>query len=89
MKVKRDHILELIKTDGYAYTIEQFAYTWFNRLIALRFMEVHDYISHGFKVFPKGNGSIEPEILGKLTLVEKELNLDIELCRQLKEKSTN
>jgi hypothetical protein len=87
LKVKRDHILELIKTDGYAYTIEQFAYTWFNRLIALRFMEVHDYISHGFKVFPKGNGSIEPEILGKLTLVEKELNLDIELCRQLKEKA--
>jgi hypothetical protein len=87
LKVKRDHILELIKTDGYAYTIEQFAYTWFNRLIALRFMEVHDYLPHGFKVFPKGNGSIEPEILSKLTLVEKELNLDIELCRQFKEKA--
>ena len=87
LKVKRDHILELIKSDGYAYTIEQFAYTWFNRLIALRFMEVHEYLPHGFKVFPKGNGSIEPEILGKLTLVEKELNLDIELCRQLKEKA--
>jgi len=85
LKVKRDHILELIKTDGYDYTIEQFAYTWFNRLIALRFMEVHEYLPHGFKVFPKGNGSIEPEILGKLTLVEKELNLDIELCRQFKE----
>ena len=87
LKVKRDHILELIKTDGYAYTIEQFAYTWFNRLIALRFMEVHDYLPHGFKVFPKGTGSIEPEILGKLTLVEKELNIDIELCRQFKEKA--
>lgn len=87
LKLKRDYILELIKTDGYAYTIEQFAYTWFNRLIALRFMEVHDYLPHGFKVFPKGNGSIEPEILGKLTLVEKELNLDINLCRQFKEKA--
>lgn len=87
LKLKRDHILELIKTDGYAYTIEQFAYTWFNRLIVLRFMEVHDYLPHGFKVFPKGNGSIEPEILGKLTLVEKELSLDIEFCRQFKEKA--
>ena len=87
LKHKRDQILELIKTEGYAYTIEQFAYTWFNRLIALRFMEVHEYLPHGFKVFPKGNGSIEPEILSKLSLVENDLSLNIELCRQLKEKS--
>jgi len=87
LKVKRDQILELIKTDGFDYTIEQFAYTWFNRLIALRFMEIHNYLPHGFKVFPKNNGSIEPDILNKLSFVKDELDLDIDTCNQLKEKS--
>ncbi|MGS0973158.1 MAG: BREX-1 system adenine-specific DNA-methyltransferase PglX [Candidatus Izemoplasmataceae bacterium] len=88
LKLKRDNILELIKNDGYDYTVEQFAYTWFNRFIALRFMEVHDYLPHGFKVFPKNNGSIEPEILSKLSFVKDELNLDIELCLKYKESSS-
>lgn len=88
LKFKRDNILELIKNDGYDYTVEQFAYTWFNRFIALRFMEVHDYLPHGFKVFPENNGSIEPEILSKLSFVKDELNLDIELCLKYKESSS-
>lgn len=35
---------------GYTQLIEQVAYTWFNRLCAIRYMEIHDYLGHGFRV---------------------------------------
>ena len=50
LKNKRDSIVRLIQEDGYKQVIEEFAYTWFNRIIALRFMEVHDFLPHGFRV---------------------------------------
>ncbi len=30
--------------------MEAFAYTWFNRLVAIRFMELHGYLEHGYRV---------------------------------------
>ena len=30
--------------------MEVIAYTWFNRLVALRYMEIHDYLDHGYRV---------------------------------------
>src|SRR5690554_4640457 len=82
-KEKRDSIVRLIKDEGFENTIERFAYTWFNRLIALRFMEVHGYLDHGFKIFPEG-GIIEPEILSNLNFVKDELNLDVNQYTKLK-----
>lgn len=87
LKRKRDSIVEHIKTDGYNYVIEEFAYTWFNRIIALRFMEVHDYLPHGYKIFPKQNGSIEPEILSKLQFVKDDLDLDMNIVAKYKDES--
>ena len=40
-KISRDNIVRIIKDEGYENVVEQFAYTWFNRIVALRFMEVH------------------------------------------------
>ena len=82
-KGKRDSIVRLIKDEGFKNTIERFAYTWFNRLIALRFMEIHGYLDHGFKIFPEG-GIIEPEILSNLNFVKDELNLDVNQYTKLK-----
>lgn len=82
-KGKRDSIVRLIKDEGFENTIERFAYTWFNRLIALRFMEVHGYLDHGFKIFPDG-GIIEPEILSNLNFVKDELSLDVDQYTKLK-----
>ena len=82
-KGKRDSIVRLIKEEGFENTIERFAYTWFNRLIALRFMEVHGYLDHGFKIFPDG-GIIEPEILSNLNFVKDELSLDVDQYTKLK-----
>ncbi len=83
-KVSRDNIVRIIKDEGYENVVEQFAYTWFNRIVALRFMEVHGYLDHGFKLFPDG-GTIEPEILGNLHFIKDDLDLDTDYYIKLKE----
>ena len=67
--------------------VEEFAYTWFNRIVAIRFMEIHDYFSHGFHVLTSRDGSYEPEILSNLPYVASELNLEEDIVRSLKEQN--
>ena len=82
----RNQILERhIKENGFDETVEEFAYTWFNRIIALRFMEVHDYFSHGFRVLTSRDGSFEPEILCNIDYVIDDLKLKADVVRSLKE----
>lgn len=85
LKNKRDSIVRLIQTDGYKQVIEEFAYTWFNRIVALRFMEVHDFLPHGFRVLSNRTGGFEPEILKNLNFVKDELNLDLSVISPLLE----
>ena len=53
-----------MSTHGKAALIDQVAYTWFNRLAAIRYMEIHGYLDHGYRVLshPAGNDR-QPEIL--------------------------
>lgn len=83
---KRGHIVALVTENGYQNVIEEFAYTWFNRFVALRFMEVHDFLPHGIRVISNRNGGVEPEILKNLSFVKGELHLDMNICASLKEK---
>jgi len=49
---------------AYNYVIEQVAYTWFNRLIAIRFMEVNDYLPSRIRVLSsEQDGKLEPDIV--------------------------
>lgn len=84
LKGKRDQIVSTVQREGYKYVIEEFAYTWFNRIVALRFMEVHDFLPHGFRVLSSRDGGFEPEILKNVTFVKDELKLDVELISKLK-----
>ncbi len=84
---QRNSIVRMIKNSGYQNTVEAFAYTWFNRLIALRFMEIHDFMPHGFRVLSDRSGGVEPEIMRNLNFVSSELSLDMSLCAELKEKN--
>lgn len=43
--------------------IEKVAYTWFNRLMALRFMDANDYQPLGFRVITPKDGYTTPELL--------------------------
>ena len=62
---------------GYDMFTREIAYTWFNRLAALRYMEIHDYFDHGFRVLshPTNQGGL-PEILNHASDVAESLNLD-------------
>lgn len=82
---QRKNIVDLVLNEGYQTVIEELAYTWFNRFVALRFMEVHDFLPHGFRVLSSRDGNIEPEILKNLNFVKDDLRLDLSLCANLKE----
>lgn len=81
---KRQEIITQVRLKGYKNIIEEFAYTWFNRFVALRFMELHDFLPHGFRVLSSTSGSIEPDILKNLSLVKDDLKLDMKMCELLK-----
>lgn len=48
---------------AYKYVIEEVAYTWFNRLIAVRFMEVNDYLPSHIRVLSSDSGKMEPDLV--------------------------
>ena len=48
---------------AYKYILEEVAYTWFNRLIAIRFMEVNDYLPSHIRVLSSESGKIEPDLV--------------------------
>ena len=62
-KSQRRELVRQIEAKGYTQVMEEVAYTWFNRFIALRFMEVNNYLPSHIRVFSDGNGAFKPEIL--------------------------
>lgn len=60
---QRRDLLHAIAQKGYDQVMEEVAYTWFNRFIALRFMEVNNYLPSHVRVFSDGSGAFKPEIL--------------------------
>lgn len=61
---QRDALAKAIKTrersfknykEAFDNVVEEVAYTWFNRLIAIRFMEVNDYLPSGIRVLSSEN----------------------------------
>ena len=62
-KFQRQELIKQIKEKGYQQVMEEVAYTWFNRFIALRFMEVNNYLPSHIRVFSDASGAFKPEIL--------------------------
>lgn len=60
---QRKELVEQIRSKGYTQVMEEVAYTWFNRFIALRFMEVNNYLPSHIRVFSDSTGAFKPEIL--------------------------
>jgi len=73
-----DRINELAKSSNlktaYQCVVEEIAYTWFNRIVAIRFMEVNGYLPSQVKVLSSDTiGKNEPDIVTKPQ--DAELNL--------------
>lgn len=59
---QRSELARRIHQQGFDAVVEALAYTWFNRLVAIRFMELKGYLSHGYRVLSHPEGQ-QPEIL--------------------------
>ncbi|WOD11554.1 BREX-1 system adenine-specific DNA-methyltransferase PglX [Pseudomonas sp. NyZ704] len=59
---QRTALAQRIQKQGFSAVVEALAYTWFNRLVAIRFMELKGYLSHGYRVLSHPQGQ-QPEIL--------------------------
>jgi type II restriction/modification system DNA methylase subunit YeeA len=60
---KRKSLEERVRQQGFDQFMEAMAYTWFNRFVAIRFMELHGYLGHGYRVLSHPEGGHTPEIL--------------------------
>ena len=69
-KSQRQELIGRIKEKGYKQVMEEVAYTWFNRFIALRFMEVNNYLPSHIRVFSDSTGAFKPEILSDVLHLE-------------------
>jgi len=63
---QRENLIKRMQREGFEQVVEAVAYTWFNRFAALRYMELHDYLGHGYRVLSstsEGVGAHTPDIL--------------------------
>ncbi|MFP7473402.1 BREX-1 system adenine-specific DNA-methyltransferase PglX [Niallia taxi] len=63
MKSAFNSLKNQLKQKGYKQLVEEVAYTWFNRIIAIRYMEVHDYLPETVNVLSSSVGRVDPDIL--------------------------
>lgn len=62
-----------VEQQGFSQAMEQAAYSWFNRLCALRYMEIKGYLDHGRRVLSAADGSAgAPQILDECLDIELE-----------------
>ena len=85
-KKQRTALIGIVEDKGFVGAIEEAAYTWFNRFIALRFMEVNGYLPSKVRVFTDDENNFKPQILDEAIHMELE-GLNLEKVLNLKEQN--
>ena len=81
---QRKKLVSQIESRGFEAVVEEVAYTWFNRICAIRFMEVNDYLPNRVRVLSsEKEGKMEPD------LVTRAPDVDLNLTAQEKEEIIN
>lgn len=81
---QRRRLVSQIESRGFEAVVEEVAYTWFNRICAMRFMEVNDYLPNRVRVLSsEKEGKMEPD------LVTEAPDVDLDLTAQEKEEIIN
>ena len=82
---QREKIIEVLKVSEkdedfkkcFNEFVEEIAYTWFNRIIAIRFMEVNDYIPDGIRILSSDReNDREPQIIREVFDTDLEFSND-------------
>lgn len=76
---KRANLVKAVEAIGFEQVMEETAYTWFNRMIAIRYMEVNGYLPTRVRVLSSETGSRTPDIVTQfldvdLNMMPEELN---------------
>ena len=75
----RERLIEQIEYKGYEQVMEEVAYTWFNRIVAIRFMEVNDYLPTRIRVLSSEyENKVEPDAVTQALDLVEDLGLDRE-----------
>lgn len=72
----KKHAMEYSYEEAYEIAMEEVAYTWFNRLIAIRFMEVHDYLPIQMHLLSSTEKRPEPDAVYHVNQLIDSLSLD-------------
>ena len=93
---KRELLIKRIKELSLEQVIEEAAYTWFNRIIAIRYMEINDMLpltkdnqSLGIRVLSSKDNTPDPEILKFTNLMNPELDIDFKKGKYAELKDDN
>lgn len=85
---QRSSLIAEIRQKGYEQVMEEVAYTWFNRFIALRYMEVNNFLPSRVRVFSDKDDEFNPQILKEAMTIEFD-GIDEEIICDLIEKQDN
>ena len=92
----RQLLVKRIKEITLEQVIEEAAYTWFNRIIAIRYMEIHDFLpltkenqSLGVRVLSSKDNTPDPEILKFINLINPDLDIDFKKEKYVELKDDN
>ncbi|MFW3362662.1 BREX-1 system adenine-specific DNA-methyltransferase PglX [Aerococcus viridans] len=81
-RIQRNKLIRRIKKTSFEQVIEEAAYTWFNRFVALRFMEVNDYLPTRVRVLSSLDGGNEPDMMKEALSLG--LDIDTEKVYEMK-----
>ncbi|TSH36079.1 BREX-1 system adenine-specific DNA-methyltransferase PglX, partial [Salmonella enterica subsp. enterica serovar Derby] len=70
---RRDRLVKRAREQGFDVLVEHCAYTWFNRLCAIRYMEIHGYLDHGFHMLSHPENPTGFEVLDHVPEVAEAL----------------
>lgn len=87
-KQQRQKLISEVREKGFDQVMEEVAYTWFNRFIALRYMEVNNYLPNRIRVFTNENNEFKPQLLDEAATIELD-GLDKEKVYELLDSNKN
>ena len=70
---RRDRLVKRAQEQGFDVLVEHCAYTWFNRLCAIRYMEIQGYLDHGFRMLSHPDNPTDFEVLDHVPEVAEAL----------------
>lgn len=90
-KSRYDKLQAAVKAEGIKVIVEKAAYTWFNRIVAIRYMELNEMLPQGkhnewlgIRVLSDSDNNPDPEILKASNLRRSDLDLHLDVDAVLK-----